>query len=610
MKRHLLIMAAFLLAAFSQAQVLKLAPRSESATNSSLSAVKKAFTRADGQLWWGYFAGDEYIDYLGTSNAETFDCAIYVPAGHNFVGPSTIKAIRFYLNTASNVSMAKVWISKSLPSSVDNADYVQNVGVSSLVNGANDVELMTPYAVNNGAVYVGYSFTIKSAEYCIAMGGDYVDNSLYLRSSNTVTSWGAVSNFGKLALKVLLEGGNYPANDAAPSDFGSFVVESGKSVSVPVTITNGGSETITSISYTITTNGNVSSEKTINTPSIPFAASAVVNIPFESDAVEGTTEKTFTITKINGKANMSSKNSAKGTMTTVANLKVWPRTVLIEEFTTEYCGYCPQAAAGLSSFMNTYTDLAERVAIVCHHSGYYTDWLTIDASERYTWFYNDGGRVYAPAFMYDRYAWDGKTAVESRQSGADGYKARVEARMNETSYANINLKANFNADKSAVSVVADCERAWDFSSTPVRITIFLTEDNITAHSQSGASGTFIHQHVLRAVNETWGSVVNWSANKARYTCQFNVDPSWKLDDLKVVAMISEYNQSDPTKCVVENAARTTIAPASEDTPVEEVVDLNTLVQYIMTGQFDPKADLNKDNKVNAADLVFLINMLR
>ena len=348
----------------------------------------------------------------------------------------------------------------------------------------------------------------------------------------------------------------------------------------------------------------MSSEKTINTLSIPFAASAVVNIPFESDAVEGTTEKTFTITKINGKANMSSKNSAKGTMTTVANLKVWPRTVLIEEFTTEYCGYCPQAAAGLSSFMNTYTDLADRVAIVCHHAGYYTDWLTVGASEKYTWFYNDGGSVYAPAFMYDRYAWYGKTAVEGRQSGAEGYKARVEARMKETSYANIDLKANFNADKSAVSVVADCERGWDFSSTPARITVFLTEDNITAHSQSGASGTFIHQHVLRAVNETWGSVINWSANKARYTYQFNVDPSWKTDDLKVVAMISAYDQSDPTKCVVENAAKTTIAPAAE------VVDLNTVVQYIMTGKYYMKADLNNDKKVDAADLVFLINMLR
>ena len=111
MKRHLLIMAAFLLAAFSQAQVLKLAPRSESATNSSLSAVKKAFTRADGQLWWGYFAGDEYIDYLGTGNAETFDWAIYVPAGHNFVGPSTIKAIpSLCRHQLIMLTMCRMWV--------------------------------------------------------------------------------------------------------------------------------------------------------------------------------------------------------------------------------------------------------------------------------------------------------------------------------------------------------------------------------------------------------------------------------------------------------------------------------------------------------------------
>jgi hypothetical protein len=603
MKRHLLIMVALLLAAFSQAQVFKLAPRSESVSNHSSGIVKEAFTRADGQLWWGYFVGNEYIDYLGTGRAETFDCAIYVPANHDLVGASSIKAIRFYLGNASNVSMAKVWISKSLPTSVDNADYVQNVSVSSLVDGANDIVLKTPYAVNNAAIYVGYSFTIKSAEYCIAMGGEYIDNSLYIRSSNTGTSWGAVTIYGKLALQLLLEGGNYPANSATPSDFDPFVVELGQSVSVPLEIVNGGTETITNISYTITTNGVVSGEKSVNIPNTPYNASAVVNIPFEADAVEGTTEKILTVTKVNGKANTASKKAAKGKMTTVANLKVWPRTVLIEEFTTEYCGYCPQAAAGLASFMSTYPDLANQVAIVCHHSGYYTDWLTIDASERYTWFYNDGGRVYAPAFMYDRYAWDGKTAVESRQGNAEGYKSRVEARMSDSSNANIDLKANFNADKSAINVVANCERGWDFSSTPARITLFLTEDNIMAHSQSGASGTFIHQHVLRAVNETWGSVINWSGNKATYTYKFNLDPSWKTDNLKVVAMISAYDQSDATKCEVENAAKTSIDPAVE------VVDLNTLVQYIMTGRYDSKADLNHDNKVNAADLVLLINMV-
>lgn len=37
------------------------------------------------------------------------------------------------------------------------------------------------------------------------------------------------------------------------------------------------------------------------------------------------------------------------------------------------------------------------------------------------------------------------------------------------------------------------------------------------------------------------------------------------------------------------------------------VDVTTLVQLIMAGQYDEKADLNKDNKVDAADLVLLIN---
>ena len=38
-------------------------------------------------------------------------------------------------------------------------------------------------------------------------------------------------------------------------------------------------------------------------------------------------------------------------------------------------------------------------------------------------------------------------------------------------------------------------------------------------------------------------------------------------------------------------------------------DIAAIIQLIMTGQYDEKADLNKDNKVDAADLVLLINMV-
>lgn len=535
----------------------------------------KALEPTDAQMWWGYYS-DGYIDYLGTGDAETFDCAIFVPANHNFVGASTIKAVRLNISSASNLSMFKVWISKKLPSSADQADYVQEVSVSSLSDGFNDIEFTTPFEVNNQAIYVGYSFTIKKAEYCIAVGGDYVDHSLYIKSSSSVTEWEAISGYGALVLQLLLDGGTYPNNYATAENFGPAVVGHGQSVDIPVKITNGGKDPITSISYTITSNGVTTREKTIDTEAIPYAATAKVKIPFEADETEGTVTKTLTITKVNGNDNTATNNTATGDVTTVADLTTWPRNVLIEEFTTEKCVYCPDAAAGLHEFMTTYPDLAQRTAVACHHAGYYTDWLTIDADNDYTWFYDDG--TYAPAFMYDRFAWDDVTPVVSRGY----YKEYVEARLDEPSYVGIDMRTAFDGDDLNISI--NCQRGWNFCDTPARITLFLTEDNIDAINQSGASGKYVHQHVLRAVNETWGSVLDWYENFASYTYTFKIDPSWKTEDLKVLAFVSSYDSNDPTNCVVENV--TSVVAGETSVSVTSVKPLGADLQVAKTVYYD------------------------
>lgn len=615
--KKLLMMTALLLAVCAQAQVLKTAPWSQAPKSMKRMVAKKTITPTDDQMWWGYYFGDKGWSFAGTRAAETFDCAIRVPANHEYVGASTIKAIRFYLATASNVSMAKVWISSSLPDNVDYADYVQDVEVSSLENGPNEIILDTPFAVENQAIYVGYSFAINMQELCIAFGGDYVDNSLYLRSSETVTDWEAVSYLGCLGLNLLIEGGSYPTNMATPVKFGPSVVELGNSVDVPADITNNGKDPITSISYTITSDGKTSAEKTIAVGEIPFSTTVTVDIPVEADAIEGTVAKTLTITKINGNANTASNRTATGNVTTVR--KLWPRTVLIEEYTSEYCGVCPAAIAGLSSFMTNYPETAERVAVVCHHSGYEPDWLTIDASRYYTWFYNSYS-TYAPAFMYDRFAWDGNTPVEGRQGSAEGYKSRVDARLAEPSNVGIELKAVFNSDMDKIIVTANCERCWDYNPLPARITLFLTEDNIEAHSQAGAYGSFTHQHVLRAVNEVWGTLLSWSNDKVSYKYTFTLDSSWKNEDLKVVAFVSAYDSSDPTNCTIENAAVTTISEAGD--PLEGDVDgdgfadkddVMLVISYLL-GQ-DPDgfsieaADLTGDGTVDITDLTQLIQLV-
>lgn len=618
--KKLLMMTALLLAVCAQAQVLKVAPESDAVRSMKRMPARKTITLTDNQMWWGYYFGDKGWSGVGTGRAETFDCAILVPANHELVGASTINAIRFYLFESTNVSMAKVWISSSLPNDVDAADYIQSIDVSSLVSGPNDISLDTPYPVNNQAIYVGYSFTIINPEYAIIQGGDYVPNSLFLRSSESITNWDEVSYLGCLGLNLLIEGGSYPSCKATPRKFGPSVVEIGNSVDMPVDITNEGKDPITSLSYTITSNGNTSEEKTIAVSEIPFSSTMTVYISVEADATEGSVSKTLTITKVNGKENTASDRTATGDLTTVEELKTWPRTVLIEEFTTEYCGYCPEAAEGLSSFMNTYPDMASQVATVCHHAGYYTDWLTVDASNYYTWFYNSNG-TYAPAFMYDRYAWEGNTPVENRQSGAEGYKSRVEPRLAVPSNVGIDLVATFNADKSKINVTAKCERCWDFSQLPARITLFLTEDNIEAHSQSGAYGSFTHQHVLRAVNEIWGTELSWTNEKALYRYSFNLDSSWKNEDLKVVAFVSGYDSSNPTNCAVENAAVCTIGEAGEELAGDadgnsdfNIDDVMITIAYLLgenpEGFSETAADMDESGAVDIVDVTLMIKALQ
>jgi len=522
-------------------------------------AQARIITPGENQVWWGYFNESDFDagDYtVGTGSAMTLMAGIYIPANHEQLGGASVAGVRVYLpsSAVSSLSNMKIWISKTLPSKISDAEVVQSV-LGTLTAGANDYKLRTPYEVNNEGFYVGYC--VKSTTgYFIRSGGTDAANAFWIGNPEVGMNWTDLNGngLGKLAFQVLVEGGNFEPYCATAEDFKPTVVGLGESVDVPVTVTNIGSETIKDLSYTVTVNGETSEEQTISSLSVPYGAKQKVMIPVESAASEGTYTYTLTLTKVNGNANTASKNTATGKIATVQELKMWPRNVLIEEFTTEACVYCPQAASGLASFMKSYPDLSARVAAVCHHAGYGTDWLTVSASSSYTWFYNDNGGTYAPAFMYDRYAWDGKTPVESRQANAAGYKARVEARVAEPSYANIELDASFNQDKTKITVTCDCERGWDFSSTPARLTLFLTEDNITAKSQSGASGTFIHQHVLRAVNTTWGKVLTWENNKASYTYTFTLNSAWKKDDLKVVAFISDYDSKDATNCVVENVS--------------------------------------------------------
>ena len=597
MRKFLLFTTALLLSVAMQAQQWQMAPSTDDANvaNTKHASQRATITPEENQAWWGYFTGNESRGAVGVSGTDTYHQAIYLPADNPITSNKTIKAVRFYLRNTSCLSDLKIWISKALPVDFAEADYVQELDLSTLQGGdegdncglVNDVALNADYTID-GAVYVGYSFTVTKAttsagKYPTVYGGDGNENGLFLRTNKTVPEWGPQNQFGNLALQVLLEG-SFSHNSVMPVSFKEKASLTGSFVNVPVKIMTLGSEAVRTVSYTITKDGNTSEEKTVTiSPAFSgIGTTTEVTIPFEGDDHPGISSRTLTITKVNGEDNEASVKSVEGTIRTVS--EIIPRIVLIEEFTTEKCGYCPEAATGLAKTFTTYPDLKDQVAIVCHHSGYGTDWLTINADKSYQWFYNDGGSTYAPAFMWDRYAENGVTPVEGRPANAAGHKAKIDSRLEELPSAAISLNAKYNEDLTQIAVEADCKRLSEFGNTPARITLILTEDNIKAKSQSGASGTFIHQHVSRAVNSTWGEVLEWDNNNANYSYTFDLDSGWKLEDLKVVAFVSGYDSTNPANCTVENAAVT--IPDASTTAIRSIFDQNntTAIHYNAAGQ--------------------------
>ena len=115
-------------------------------------------------------------------------------------------------------------------------------------------------------------------------GGKDVANGFYYRVTGNDWMDFYGEGYGNLALQVLLNGVTLNDNEATPLDFGTSYVLKGGTTTVPVEIYNTGKEPISSISYTITTNGTESAEQSVNMDKIPFAATGTAYIPFPSDA--------------------------------------------------------------------------------------------------------------------------------------------------------------------------------------------------------------------------------------------------------------------------------------------------------------------------------------
>ena len=439
--------------------------------------------------WWGYVKDNSYRFGLGTGSVETMNQCILLSKNNPAVVDKTIKAVRFYLRSTTDIKDLKVWISSTLPATADKANIlVQDVDLSTMQGGdegeafnglPNVVELSTPYTMTSSRnVYVGYSFTVTSVN---ASSGQYpivlcdeegVTGSSYLKYSS---QWEAGQSYGPLDLKVLLEG-EFSQNAVSPSSPGEAFAAMGGEVQVSVPFTNVGSAAITSIDFTVSDAQGTGAEQHYDLPeAFPYyGASATFQIPVQAGSEVGSVEKTLTITKVNGQANEAAANSTTFTLTTLS--KLVPRGIVIEEFTGTGCGWCPRGLVGMEKMRKEFGDTFVGIGIHNYNS---TDPMYISA-------YNQVDFSGAPSCRLNR----GPEIDPYYGSGNDVFDD-FRAAMAIPAKAGVTVSGEWNADSTKIVAKAEIEALVDGE---YAIEYVLIADSLTGSTNAWKQSNYYYQY--------------------------------------------------------------------------------------------------------------------
>jgi thiol-disulfide isomerase/thioredoxin len=330
-------------------------------------SINILFTNNQKQVWWYYYdkEGNWYI--YGSSKAERYYVATYVPYGYIGGNDTTIDGLSFYF-LDSDVSDIQYWVSTTLPDFGGQADLeMVQLPMSELkFSQFNEVKFKKSHVIPQGGLYVGYSFTI------LAKNKYYSDYPVSYRLSNTPytsgyyistssnTSWSNRS--GDLMVRIL-SNGQFKNNAVnVYSDDHIYTLKDSEQT-LQLKLQNNGATPVKSVGYVIETDGKQVASGTTKANISEMMAMSTISIPIPTDVEAAIHNRSITITEVNGQINESYNNK---TDIKQYNLLEKPQFMpIFEEFTATWCGWCPR---GIIAMNKANEQFGNKAAIIAVHN--------------------------------------------------------------------------------------------------------------------------------------------------------------------------------------------------------------------------------------------------
>jgi hypothetical protein len=248
------------------------------------------------------------------------------------------------------------------------------------------------------------------------------------------------------------------------------------------------------------------------------------------------------------------------------------RHILLEEFSTAPCGFCPDGDIVAAQLVRDHP----QVIWVTHHAGFGTDSMTIPESKTIA----NAFTCFAPGAAIDRgdykipvYTYPLFIAV-SRQK----WDSIITAHLGDPAVADLHITNFYNTSARTLNCRVDATFLFTPPPGDLRINLYLVEDSVSGigsgwdqknyynttvgHPCYGRGDTivgYVHHRVVRAIpTGAWGVAgIIPQAPSAGNTYTWNsgalpISMRWKAEDMDVVAFVSFHHDSARQRPVVNS----------------------------------------------------------
>ena len=467
---------------------------------------------------------------------------------------------------SETVSDVTIFVMKG--SSATTATEVASKKVDALSGGWNYVKLDAPLTIDASEnLYVGYKMDVQESSYPAMFDASGLDDSetemsfAYLNGEYIdLATEPDFSDLGHPMIQVLVGGDESKLETVTFLPVSIFKYWPKGSEVVPnIQFVNNSFGLVESLTVDYSINGVTDTEKfEFSTPVGPNSL-YIMSMPLPAIAITDDVDFSYVVTHVNDKPILQSEENYQ--FYAYDKQDAVERTLLMEKFYSQFCGYSPQGKEAIDEAIVGYED---RVARIYHHAGYRADLFTIDESVETA---AEFGVNYSPGTMGDRLWFDalGSNAFNAMQWTGD----LIADFLQKDGLASLKISDSYDVEtrELTVNVSGNCIVTPDNK----KITVAVTHSNYSSFQKNAqnymhdhfpilyltaAGGDDLQVNADGSYDMAFKGVVPVSYNNGNGTIVTGNKVTINLDELRIVAFISDsWDGADNDRYVLNSATK-------------------------------------------------------